>query len=130
MEEAQVREELRQLRFLNRSIDTALQVKKNHEERLLALREREQTEEIKSIIGRIEASLKIFDITEEIRKAAELEMRYMKVIERLDRLDRIILLDGYINGTPYWRVGKKIGYSERGVQRRLANIIRRIANML
>jgi len=54
----------------------------------------------------------------------------MDAISKLDPLDRTIILDGYINGKPYWKIGRDIGYTERGVQKRIGAIIEKLAKML
>ena len=130
MEEKEVKRDLRQLRTITHSIETSLEVKRRHEERLTVLRAKERTSETEEAIKKIESALATLDITEDIKRAAALESRYMEAISRLDRFDRTIILDGYINGTPYWKVGREIGYSERGVQKRVGNIIKRLAELL
>lgn len=130
MEAKAVKKDLRQLRTIAYSIERQLEVKRRHEERLEVLRSKEQTEEVKEAIERTEKALASLDIAEDIQQAAALEARYMEAISRLDRLDRAIILDGYINGTPYWKIGRSIGYSERGVQERVRIIVKRLAEML
>lgn len=130
MEAEVVKRDLRQLRTIAYSIERQLEVKRRHEERLEVLRGKEQTEEVKEAIERTEKALASLDITEDIQRAAALEARYMEAISRLDRLDRAIILDGYINGTPYWKIGRSIGYSESGIQKRVGIIVKRLAEML
>lgn len=124
-----VRRELRELRRLTHHIEAALKVKENHEKRIAYLLEvgtaeaAVEAEKVKNLIGTLR-------IEESIAGANELEGRYMAAIGRLDRLDRTIILEGYISGKPYWKIGKEIGYSERGVQERTRVIVEKLSKML
>lgn len=130
MEEKAVKKDLRQLRTITHSIETALEVKRRHEERLTVLRAKEQTAETEEAIKKIESALATLDISEDIKKAAALESKYMEAISQLDRFDRTIILDGYINGTPYWKIGQEIGYSVDGIKKKVYKIIKQLAARL
>lgn len=126
----QVKRDLRNLRKLTHSIEVSLQVKERHEKRLAWLKERQPTKEVKSDIEQIEKVLATLDIEKYISKATAIEAKYMEAINKLEPFDKTIILDGYINGKAYWKIGRDIGYTERGVQKRVSIAIELIASYI
>lgn len=125
-----IKRDLRLLRKITHSIEVSLTVEKRHKERLEILRKQEQTEEVKQNIADIEAVLASLDTAKYIQRATELESRYIEAINKLDPLDKTIILDGYVNGKAYWKIGRDIGYTEVGVQKRVNKIIEILARIL
>ena len=125
-----VKSDLRNLRKLTHSIEVSLQVKARHEKRLAWLKERQPTKEVKSDIEQIEKVLATLDIEKYISKATAIEAKYMEAINKLEPFDKTIILDGYINGKAYWKIGRDIGYTERGVQKRVSIAIELIASYI
>ena len=125
-----VRRDLRNLRKLTHSIEVSLQVKERHEKRLAWLKERQPTKEVKSDIEQIQKVLATLDIEKYISKATAIEAKYMEAINKLEPFDKTIILDGYINGKAYWKIGRDIGYTERGVQKRVSIAIELIASYI
>lgn len=125
-----VKRDLRNLRKLTHSIEVSLQVKERHEKRLAWLKERQPTKEVKSDIEQIEKVLATLDIEKYISKATAIEAKYMEAINKLESFDKTIILDGYINGKAYWKIGRDIGYTERGVQKRVSIAIELIASYI
>ena len=125
-----VKRDLRNLRKLTHSIEVSLQVKERHEKRLAWLKERQPTKEVKSGIEQIEKVLATLDIEKYISKATAIEAKYMESINKLEPFDKTIILDGYINGKAYWKIGRDIGYTERGVQKRVSIAIELIASYI
>lgn len=125
-----VKRDLRNLRKLTHSIEVSLQVKERHEKRLAWLKERQPTKEVKSDIEQIEKVLATLDIEKYISKATAIEAKYMEAINKLEPFDKTIILDGYINGKAYWKIGRDIGYTERGVQKRVSIAIELIASFI
>ena len=127
---AKIKKDLRRLRKITHSVEVALQVKERHERRLSYLeREKPSNENIEEAqkIRKNLASLRIDDI---IKEATTLESLYMETISKLEPLDRTIILDGYINGKAYWKIGRDIGYTEVGIQKRVNKIIEILANLI
>lgn len=123
-----VKQDLRRLRKLSHAIAAELKAKESHERRLTYLRSiSEPSEDVLIDIMRIEDAIKALRVDEHIRAAAELEGRYMDAISSLDPLDRAIIIDGYVNGKAYWKIGRDIGYTERGIQKRVTIAIEKIA---
>ena len=125
-----IKRDLRLLRKITHSIEVSLTVEKRHKERLEVLQKQEQTEEVKQSIADIEAVLATLDTAKYIQRATELESRYIEAINRLDPLDKTIILDGYVNGKAYWKIGRDIGYTEVGIQKRVNKIIEILAKIL
>lgn len=121
-----VKRDLRNLRKLTHSIEVSLQVKERHEKRLAWLKERQPTKEVKSDIEQIEKVLATLDMEKYINKATAIEAKYMEAINKLEPFDKTIILDGYINGKAYWKIGQEIGYSVDGIKKRVAKIIKKI----
>nr|DAI27433.1 MAG TPA: Protein of unknown function (DUF722) [Caudoviricetes sp.] len=125
-----IKRDLRLLRKITHSIEVSLTVEKRHKERLEVLQKQQQTEEVKQNIADIEAVLATLDTAKYIQRATELESRYIEAINRLDPLDKTIILDGYVNGKAYWKIGRDIGYTEVGIQKRVNKIIEILAKIL
>lgn len=125
-----IKRDLRLLRKITHSIEVSLTVEKRHKERLEVLRKQQQTEEVKQNIADIEAVLATLDTAKYIQRATELELRYIEAINKLDPLDKTIILDGYVNGKAYWKIGRDIGYTEVGIQKRVNKIIEILAKIL
>ena len=125
-----VKKELRKLRTLTHSIEATLRTRELHERRRAALREREATAEVKSELLRLERIIAAMSIEAESRAASELELKYMTAINSLEPIDKTIILDGYINGKPYWKIGRDIGYSEDGVKKRARLALVKLAEKL
>ncbi len=125
-----IKRDLRLLRKITHSIEVSLTVEKRHKERLEVLQKQQQTEEVKQNIADIEAVLATLDTAKYIQRATELESRYIEAINKLDPLDKTIILDGYVNGKAYWKIGRDIGYTEVGIQKRVNKIIEILAKIL
>ena len=124
-----IKTDLRRLRKITHSIEVALQVKERHERRLLYLGER-PSKESEEESAKILLNLKALRVDDCIKEATALEALYMEAISKLEPLDRTIILDGYINGKAYWKIGRDIGYTEIGVQKRVGRIIEMIADLI
>lgn len=131
MKKERIKRDLRRLRNITHGINVLMCVKETHEKRLAYLNALNPcTEETKAEITKISKALSDLRIEESIKEATALEEIYMNAITRLEPLDRIIILDGYVNGKTYRRVGESIGYSERGVQNRMKVIIEKLSAIL
>lgn len=121
-----VKKDLRQLRMLTHHIDCLFKAKESHEKRLSHLHESDSKEKEATKLMLVITAL---NITKSIEEATKLEVEYMEMINHLDPTDKVIIIDGYINGTPYWKIAQKLGYSEAGIQKRALNAIEKIARM-
>lgn len=130
MEKEKVKNDLRRLRKITHSITVALECKQNHERRLEVLRNGRQTQETIEEIKKLEEVLGSLHIEENIKKATALESLYMEAIDKLEGFDKIIIIDGYINGKAYWKIGRDIGYTEVGIRKRVEKAIEKLASLL
>lgn len=127
-----IKRDLKTLRKLTHSIESSLQVKERHEKRLVYLKESRGMDEPTRIaeIEKLHSLLQSLKVDELIKESTALETLYMDAINKLEPLDRAIILEGYINGKAYWKIGRDIGYTERGVQNRINAIIEKLSKMI
>ena len=117
-----IKRDLRQLRKVTHSIEAFMTMKDKHEKRLEYLSGLPPSKEVDEEKKRIEELLKRIDIQGYIARATALEEKYMAAIDKLDPLDKKIIIDGYINGKAYYKIGWDIGFSTQGVQNRITII--------
>ena len=130
MTREKVKKDLRRLRVMRYSIGVAEEIKERSERRLAYLQSLEQTKEVQEQIAKIRKNLSSLQIEYFIKESTEIESRYTEALQSLDPIDRTIIMDAYINGKAYWKIGRDIGYSERGVQNRVSIIIDKLASIL
>jgi DNA-directed RNA polymerase specialized sigma subunit len=111
-----------------------MQVRERHERRLAILEAMEVSEEDRKAhveeIERLRAVIETLGLERTIKRVTELESKYMTAIGKLEQLDQTIIIDAYINGKPYWKIGRDVGYSEVGIQKRVNKIIEILAKYL
>jgi DNA-directed RNA polymerase specialized sigma24 family protein len=127
---AKIKRDLRQLRKITHSIEVAMKVKEGREKRLEVLRSAKPSDDTVCEIQKIEHTISSLHIEESIKRSTALETLYMDAINNLDPLDKTIILDAYINGKAYWKIGRDIGYTEIGVQKRIKRILENLASMI
>ncbi len=118
------------MRYIAHSIEASLQVKERHERRLEVLSKKEPSQETIDEIERIQDVLSNLQIEEYIKQSTTLEAVYMESINELEPLDKTIILDGFINGKPYWKIGQEIGFSIEGIKKRVKKIIFKLAKKI
>lgn len=123
----QVKSDLKNLKKAIKAIDAIMDAENKHIKRLELLKFLGQDEFTREETERTERILKTYDASKYISEANKIEEKYMGIINTLDPLDKTIILDGYINGNPYWKIGMRVGYSEEGIRKRVAKIIKLIA---
>lgn len=69
------------------------------------------------------------ELEHSVDEFTRLEMRYMRYIERLDTLQKAVLIDHYINAEPLWKTANKFGYTDRHLCRYINDAILKIAQM-
>ena len=87
----------------------------------------EKSDKATELIKKEQQLLSSLDFATKIDKALSLEEKYMGIIASLDPLDRDIIVDAYIKGLPYWKIGLNIGYSDEGVRKKISKITKAIA---
>ena len=119
----QVRNDLRELRYVGRSVEVALETKERLIRRIQYLAEKGREDEISDV----EKLIDKMRIDEQIAKVTELELKYMSAINSLGVLDRTIIIEGYVHGRAFWKIGQDIGYSVEGIKARAKKSIVKIA---
>ena len=117
-----IKNDLRQIRVLSHQIDCVILARDKRVMRLDYLQS--ETEK-----ARLQAIIDTINVDKLVAQANALEQEYIGLINLLDSIDKTIIYDGYILGTPYWKIAKKIGYSEANVQKRALAAIEQIARM-
>lgn len=126
-----VKKDLRRLRKLSHAIAAELRAKEIHERRLAYLRSIEDPgEDVLIDMMRIEEAIGALRVDVHIKEAADLEAKYIEAIGTLDELDRAIVVDGFINGKAYWKIGRDIGYTEAGIKKRVDAAIDKIVKTI
>lgn len=123
----EVKRDLKNLKSYTHSINKLKETQLTYEMRIKMLEKMERTEKINNIIERERNLIATLDVATKINEALLLEEKYMGIIMSLEPLDRSIILDTYINGLPYWKIGMQIGYSEEGIRKKISKIIKSIA---
>lgn len=119
----QIKNDLRQIRRLSHSIDSKISAKERLERQKALLKDPTETDKIERVISSL-------CIDEHITKATALEQKYISAIGALSPTEQIIIIDSYFNGLTYWQIGRKIGYSESGVQKCINKAIEKIAKSI
>lgn len=123
----EVKRDLKNLKSYTHSINKLKETQLTYEMRIKMLERMERTEKINNIIERERNLIATLDVATKINEALLLEEKYMGIIMSLEPLDRSIILDTYINGLPYWKIGMQVGYSEEGIRKKISKIIKNIA---
>lgn len=123
----EVKRDLKNLKSYTHSINKLKETQLTYEMRIKMLERMERTEKINNIIEREKNLIATLDVATKINEALLLEEKYMGIIMSLEPLDRSIILDTYINGLPYWKIGMQVGYSEEGIRKKISKIIKNIA---
>lgn len=126
----EVKKDLRELKKYTHAIKQLECAQRTHLARIKLLESIGGGEKTNKLIERERALLAALDVKTVIEGACTLEEKYMAKINELPLPDRGIIIDCVINGTPYWKIGLEIGYSDEGVRKRVSKIIAKIAQMM
>ena len=127
MKTEEVKKDLKNLKLYNQSVLKLKEVMDTHLMRIKMLERMEKNDKTEELIKKEQQLLSSLDFTRKIDQALFLESKYMETITSLDPLDRTIILDAYVNGLPYWKIGISLGYSEEGIRKKISKIIKNIA---
>lgn len=123
----EVKKDLRELKKHAHAIDRLKSLQSTHMARIKMLEKMTPSDKSSELIKKEQEHLEALPICSEIEKAREIEEKYMSAIMELDPIEKSIVLDSYINGVPYWKIGVELGYSEEGVRKKLSKAIKSIA---
>lgn len=125
----QIRRDLKNLKHMRHNLDaliTMCERSRRMVDELTAINTTESLEEAQ----KIHAGIKSLGVDKLIVLVNEIEGKYMRIIKELDPLDQTLALRILIGGEPYWKVGRDVGYSERGAQDRVKRIVTMIAKKI
>ncbi len=129
MEQEKVKQDLRELKKTVHLIDTLIRTRDEYAYRIKRLSESNRIKSKKEALA-LESLISKIDIERHVKKALEIQSRYTGAIAQLGTVDKTILIEYYINGTPAFKVGRTLGYSEDGIRKRLGKAIKKIAQMM
>lgn len=102
----QIKADLRAIAKKAQIIAGLLEAKQLHERVAECVKTPKSRNAAKSIAGRL---------AKEIEDFLELELKYFKYIQKLDKLKQEIVLDHYVNGTPIWKIANKYSYHDQRI---------------
>ena len=73
------------------------------------------------------ASLKIDKLIADAQSKREM---YIQAIERLDAIDKIVVVENIINGKTYWRVAQDTAYSVDAIRWRAKRVARKLCAII
>lgn len=122
----QVKRELRNLRHIEYAIRTFSEARS----RLLHQYEECAKTEDTETLEKLKESISKLDANEFIRKSIVKKDLYFNAIACLEPINQTIIIDSVINGVPYWKIGKQLGFSEVAVKKRVNKAIHQIAEIM
>lgn len=125
-----IKKDLRQLKKTIHIIDALKGVQERYIKRIESLSRLIQTDRIKEQIKTTKAVLALMNIDQYIEEATSLESKYMYAINQLEPIEKAIILDSFVNGMPYWRVGLKLGYTEESLRKKADKIMRKLTSIM
>ena len=126
MEIHQVKSDLHNLRKTIHAVAVMAEVRKRQIERLDIILCMPESEDKRQEVENMRFLIELL----EVASVSELEKKYMAVIAKLEPIDKTIVLDWLVNGKPYWKIGRDVGYSEDRVYRKICQAVKQIAKMI
>lgn len=81
-------------------------------------------------VERLRVAIKNLKISELIKSSIAKKEKYFEAIAFLEPINRTIIVDSVINGCTYWQIGKKLGYSDEAIKKRVNKAIKQIAEFV
>ncbi len=125
-----VKKELRELKSTVHIIDTLKNTQIRYNERIEALLRLPKTKRIEEQISNLKRVLSLMRLDAYIEKATALEKKYIVAINKLDNIEKTLILDTFINGISYWKIGLNLGYAEETVRKKVSRAIRKLSTLL
>ncbi len=125
-----IKKDLRQLKKTIHIIEALKNAQKRYIQRIEALSRLVQTDRIKEQIESTQKVMGLMNIDAYIKEANEIEGKYMYAINQLEPIERAIILDCFVNGLPYWKVGLNLGYTEEGLRKKTDKILRKLVKLI
>lgn len=122
-----IKQDLRQLKKTAHAIEGLCKLQATHQRRIDMLKRLKGVCGVEEAIEREMQFIRQLDIPGKLQEAREIEEKYLKIIESLEPIDKAIIIDSYLNGVPYWKIGDKLGFSEEGVRKRIQRALKKLA---
>lgn len=125
-----VRKDLRALKKSSRTIKRLIELQGIHFKRIEVLEAMSNDTQAQALIEKEKEIALSLKLKEQIEESQSLEAKYMDIINRLDPTDKAMVLDCFLNGMPYWKLGMEYGFAEEGARKHIESIVKRIAQKL
>lgn len=125
-----VKKDLRAMKKSAHAIERLIEIQGAHFKRIDALNRLPLGDEQKALIKCEMELISHLGVEKEIEKSVEIEKKYTAAMECLSLEDRAMLLDCYVSGKPYWKIGMEYGFSEEGARKHIGAIIKKIAGRI
>ena len=125
-----IKADLRQLKKTIHIIEALKRSQARYTDRIDTLSKFVQTPKIKEQIETTKKVMSLLKIEDYIKEANELEKKYISAINKLEPLEKTIIIESFLNGKPYWKIGNELGYEEETIRKKIAKILRKIASCL
>ncbi|MBQ8146794.1 MAG: hypothetical protein IJ039_08415 [Clostridia bacterium] len=125
-----IRKDLRALKKSSRTIKRLIELQGIHFKRIRALEAMSNDTQAQALIEKEKEIALSLKLKEQIEESQSLEAKYMDIISRLDPTDKAMVLDCFLNGMPYWKLGMEYGFAEEGARKHIESIVKRIAQRL
>lgn len=125
-----IKSDLRQLKKTIHIIEALENAQERYIKRIETLSRLVQTEKIKEQIESTKRVMSLMNIETYIKEANQLESKYMCAINKLEPIERTIILDCFINGLPHWQIGLNLGYTQESVRKKIDKILRKLLKLL
>ena len=102
-----IKSDLRSMRKNAHVINGLYNLQKTYEKRISLLEKLERGERVRQAILREKQSLEDIDVLGYIKSSHDLESKYRQAINSLDPVDRTIIIESFINGVAYWKIGNQ-----------------------
>ncbi|MBQ7226540.1 MAG: hypothetical protein IJX02_08095 [Clostridia bacterium] len=125
-----VKRDLRALKQSSHALKRLIETQGRYFVRINVLEAMPKDEKTEALLENERKIVEALKIKESIERAEELEEKYMSAVSSLGLRDKAMVLDCYLNGMPYWKIGMEYGFSEEGARKHLDRLIKKIAEKI
>lgn len=126
MTEEQVRKELREWRKQEHAINACIEARERMQKQVQILIDFGMLAEADKVSKQIE----MLNIEKLIENAKNKRENYIKAIDRLNDIDKTIIVESIINGKSYMQLSRTLAYSEANIKWLAKNAIKKICAYL
>ena len=125
-----IKYDLRALKKSSHAIQRLVELQGLHYKRIDALSRESNEKSSASLIEKEKQIINSLRVEEHIAENEALYSKYMEAISTLCPQDKAMVLDCYVNGMPYWKLGLEYGYAEEGARKHMEAIIKHLAQII